>query len=183
VLLHHPTGLDADTESLWSTAACAGLHGAGRRPLVLAPNADPGTESVRAAIEQACKAHGWATTPHLPREVFLGLLKRLAATGGVLVGNSSAGLLEAGAVGVPVVNLGPRQSGRERWHGVTDVEDAEPEVTLTERVSGAIHASATSGPLEPTDRFGDGRASERIAEVLASTDLGDPSLLRKRNRF
>ena len=41
--------------------------------------------------------------------------------GGVLVGNSSSGIIEAATFGIPVVNIGDRQAGRERNGNVVDV--------------------------------------------------------------
>ncbi len=46
---------------------------------------------------------------HIPFEEFI----ILVANAGCMIGNSSAGVREAGAFGTPVVNLGSRQTGRE----------------------------------------------------------------------
>jgi hypothetical protein len=63
-------------------------------------------------------------SPHLPRHLFIGLLKRIRGLpGAMLVGNSSAGLIEAAAIGIPVVNVGRRQAGRERAPHAIDVPE------------------------------------------------------------
>jgi UDP-hydrolysing UDP-N-acetyl-D-glucosamine 2-epimerase len=123
----------------------------------------------------------WQWAEHLPRERFVALLKRLrpdgAHTGGLLIGNSSAGLIEARALGVRVVNVGPRQDGRERGPSVIDVPEQDLHL-LASRVDFAW------GVEPSTDHpYGDGRAGPRIAELLAAIDPRDERLLRKRNTY
>jgi len=55
---------------------------------------------------------------NLPRLDFLDLLRNSDA----IVGNSSAGIIEAPALGVPTINIGDRQKGRERAYSVLDCE-------------------------------------------------------------
>ncbi len=156
--------------------------------LWLAPNRDPGREGVVRAIDAAVErraAHGSpsratksratiAAAGHMPRERFIGLLKRLASTRGVLVGNSSAGLIEAAVLGVPTVNIGTRQAGRERAGNVIDAERENPEA-----VSQAIQLAQQLDLANPTHPYGDGHAGTRIAEVLASINPQDAGILRK----
>jgi hypothetical protein len=121
VVLHHGCGLDPAAESAWidATLAAAVAHGP---TVVLSPNADPGSDVVRDRIDAAVAAMasgseaGIMRRDHLPRETFVALLQRIDA----IVGNSSAGLIEAAdlfvgcdtgplhiavAVGTPVVAL------------------------------------------------------------------------------
>ena len=55
---------------------------------------------------------------NLPRSEFLDLLRNSDA----IVGNSSAGIIEAPALGVPTLNIGDRQKGRETAYSVLDCE-------------------------------------------------------------
>lgn len=89
-----------------------------------------------------------------------------------VVGNSSSGLIEAPAVGTPAVNIGARQRGRLRGHGVID---CPPE---RDRILAAIeHAVAWEGPT--SSPYGDGAATAKIVATLAAVD--DPrALLHKR---
>ena len=119
VLLHHGSGLEPHVEDRWIAAAIEGLRGRGP-VLAIRPNSDPGSDRVDAAL---AASDGLSIHPGLVREDFLGLLRRVE----VLVGNSSAGLIEAAIVGCPAVNLGPRQSGRERCANVFDVANPDPD--------------------------------------------------------
>ncbi|MFG0251912.1 MAG: UDP-N-acetylglucosamine 2-epimerase [Phycisphaerales bacterium JB038] len=182
VLLHHPAGLPAEVER--DTAAhLAGvlLTTIGREQLLaLEPNHDPGREAVLAGLREAglTKLH-----PGLPREEFIGLLKRVAASGGVLAGNSSAGLIEASAVGCVSLTVGPRQGGRER--GETVITACETE-TPTEAALGAALARSLAHAKETVSgtvsRYGEGRAGRLVAARLEATPL-TPALLRKRNTY
>lgn len=172
VILHHPCGLAEDVEKKHAGVLVEFAASTGKRVLVLAPNFDPGRDAVLGVLSGACERQGWRFIEHLPREKFVGLLKRLAARGGYLIGNSSAGLIEAAVVGCTAVNLGPRQAGREMPGNVIWI--AEPEAG---RIKSAIAGHSVSGAKHP---YGDGRTGPRIAEILKGTDFENPGLIRKR---
>jgi len=146
--------------------------------LALLPNHDAGREAIVPLLRSRA-ADGWLVREHLPRAVFLSLLKHLAMNGGVLIGNSSAGLIEAAALGVPVVNVGPRQNGRERGGNIADLGEHEID-RLAERVREVL-----ARPIEQRSRhpYGDGDAAARIVSVLESIDADNPRWLRKRNAY
>jgi len=130
------------------------------------------------------ESNAWRQVDHLPRATFLSLLKRLSVTSpttqGVLVGNSSAGLIEAAALRVPVVNIGPRQAGRERGGNVLEC----PDPNRSNLGSLLARAGAmTTDDVPASHPYGDGAASRRIADLLAGVDLADEKLIRKRNSY
>jgi UDP-hydrolysing UDP-N-acetyl-D-glucosamine 2-epimerase len=91
----------------------------------------------------------------------------------LLVGNSSSGLYEAPTLGTPTLDVGIRQQGRLRGPSVTHApSDAEA-------IIAAVRSVLEDPPRDYTSPYGDGRASERIVDLLMSVD--DPgSLLIKR---
>lgn len=170
-------------EPLLGTCRNAGLTacgGNGPRGLFLHPNADPGGDQILEKWQANSRFCGWPVVPHIPRHAFVSLLKRMAQKKrGLMVGNSSAGLIECAALGVPALNLGPRQAGRERTRNVVD---ADPLDTIG--VIGRVRAAdRLAGKLPRSTHFGDGRAGPRIAALLAKTNPHDPGLLRKRNSY
>lgn len=173
VFLMHPIGRHAEEEEAAASDVLAALEG--MRVAAFDPNHDPGRGGVVRAIEAAASRGAVRRVGHLPRERFIGLLKRVAASGGVLVGNSSAGLIEAAALRLPAVDAGPRQGGRERPPNVISFE-GESALAVRRAVERArgLDRSALTHP------YGDGRAGERTAALLASTDPGSAMLLRKR---
>lgn len=173
LLLLHPTGRSIAEEAAEAREVIAGIRAEPlMRILALEPNHDAGREGVVAAINEA----GLQMMPHVSRETFVGLLKRVR----VLAGNSSAGLIEAAAVGCPVVNVGRRQAGRFCPMNVVSVAD------VTRRaVQRAIRqADAMGGTGQPFPHpFGGGDAGQRIARLLAEVDPRQPELMRKRNAY
>lgn len=171
LLLMHPIGRTDAEEFQDAAAVIDGLRrDVTRRILALEPNHDPGREGVMKALGQS----GVRVVSHLERRDFIGLLRRVA----VLVGNSSAGLIEAAAVGCPVVNIGPRQSGRYAPPNVINVPEAR-----VEAVDLAVRQASRLRGAPPSHPFGPGESGVRIARTLARIDPHAPSLLRKRNSY
>lgn len=179
VFLMHPVGRADEHEEGAAAAALEAVlaERPGDRVLALHPNLDPGRGGILRAISAAAAAgpERVRAVAHLPREAFVGLLKRVGAGGGVLVGNSSAALIEAAALRVPAVDIGPRQAGRDRAGNV---------VAAVGESAGAVRSAlAAAGRIERgsiVHPYGAGDAGERIAAALAGVNPRDPRLLRKR---
>jgi UDP-hydrolysing UDP-N-acetyl-D-glucosamine 2-epimerase len=168
VFLMHPIGRADHHE--FAAAATALRVIDYKRVLALRPNHDPGSAGILRAIEESRATK----RDHMPREQFLALCKRLAASGGALVGNSSAGLLEGAALGLPAVNIGPRQGGRQRPENVLDADETGASIATALERALAMPRGAFAHP------YGDGGAGGRIALLLARVDPTDAGLLRKR---
>lgn len=142
--------------------------------VVTAPSPDPGSAAVREVMAGVVRARRNAVfAESLGSRRYRALLELV----GAMVGNSSSGLIEAASAGLPVVNIGQRQQGRERGANVID--------TLPERSS---IAAAIRRAVAPEFReslagipnpYGDGRTSGRIVDVLANLP-GTERLLTKR---
>jgi UDP-hydrolysing UDP-N-acetyl-D-glucosamine 2-epimerase len=173
LLLMHPVGRTSEAEEAAAAAVIEGLEG--RRILALHPNYDAGREGILRALEHAAAEGRLRLASHLPRERFVGLLKRLASSGGVMAGNSSAALIEAAALGLPALDVGSRQNGRERCSNVVHVAGEYPaDVAQALRQAATLDLSARVHP------YGAGDAGIRIASLLASIDPSEPGFQRKR---
>jgi UDP-N-acetylglucosamine 2-epimerase len=86
---------------------------------------------------------------------------RLLRNSSCLIGNSSVGIRECAFLGVPVVNMGSRQGGRDRGGNVTDVDHDSRQITA------AIREKIRVGKLPSDTLYGDGKAGQRIADLLA----------------
>lgn len=174
VVLFHPIGRADELEEHAAHAVLEGAAGAAGpgRTLALHPNLDPGRKGIMRAIMDA--PTGVRVEPHLGRARFIALLKRVAGEGGALVGNSSAGLIEAAAIGCPSVDIGDRQNGRERCDALTShaPEQADAVRAAFERITAAR-------PVDIRHPFGDGHAGVRAARALADRDPHAAGLLRK----
>lgn len=184
IVLLHPWGAPGKLTSaiVGATARVLKAH-TDARVLWLSPNHDAGRDTIIDTLAAMGIGEGRSLLAHLPRPEFVALLERLAAATpqGVLVGNSSAGLIEAAALGLPAINIGDRQSGRERARNVIDVPTGD--LGQYAELLGRALERGLRRRLKPSDLFGDGHAGPRIADLLASTNPRDPGLLRKRNAY
>lgn len=90
---------------------------------------------------------------------------RLLNNAACIVGNSSSALREGGYLGVPAVNIGNRQMGRERANNVLDVPyDAD-------QIYKAIMNQLDQGRYNPSLLLGDGTAGIQMADILARESI------------
>lgn len=172
VVLYHPCGVSAQQELAYANAITEAVSE--ERVLWMSPNFDAGREIV---LHTRNGVRG-KKIDHLPRSQFVGLLRKLGDTGGVLVGNSSSGLIEASALKCPVVDVGPRQEGRERPYSVIHVQ---PPMPASIRVG--IKKARELDRWSFTHPYGDGHAGKRIAEAITEVNWSKPTLMRKRNSY
>ena len=92
---------------------------------------------------------------------FLKLMYNAAA----VIGNSSVAIREGSFLGVPAVNIGTRQNGRERGPNVVDIEYDRHAIGKTIRSFMKGNRPACS------NIYGDGHAGKRIAALLSSMPL------------
>lgn len=89
----------------------------------------------------------------------------------LMLGNSSSGIIEAPAAGLPVINVGRRQEGREREPAA--IVDVAPDRELIAaeilKVISPRHAAHSRQPS--ASRYGDGHAASRIATAICARFL------------
>jgi len=142
--------------------------------IVVYPNADPGGRRMIKVIKEYEKKCPFIKAyKSLPRRDYLSLMN--VAT--VLVGNSSSGIIEAPSFGLPVVNIGTRQKGRLRAGNVIDVNYNREEIKNA--ILMAIYDENFRRKVKAIKNpWGDGKASERIVNILANIKI-DKNLLQK----
>jgi UDP-hydrolysing UDP-N-acetyl-D-glucosamine 2-epimerase len=137
------------------------VRDSGMQAIVLWPNADAGSEDISRGMRKL-RERGMANNMHffknLPTATYIRLMKKTAC----LVGNSSSGIREGAYIGTPVVNIGSRQTARERGSNVIDVGHDSAEILK------AIQMQVAHGPYAMEDTYGSGNAGIQVAETLAS---------------
>jgi UDP-hydrolysing UDP-N-acetyl-D-glucosamine 2-epimerase len=128
------------------------------------PNVDAGSDRTSKAIRHFRETHD------LPFIYFFKNLApadflRLLMGSKCLVGNSSVGIRESSYLGLPVVNIGTRQIGRDRGPNVTDVGYCRKDIAE------AVKRHLGNGRYPCSTLYGDGRAGERIAQWLSEAPL------------
>lgn len=172
LVLFHPVVQQA-TSAHAQTAELANALSRLDVPLVwLDPNADAGSSNILRALEGYPLPAGSVRVRHLKREVFCAAMRDCA----VMVGNSSAGIIEAASFGTPVINIGDRQILRERNSNVMDV------AVQADAIFDALKDAMSHGHWPCINRYGDGAAGERIADLVVTLDLS-PGVLEKINTY
>ena len=162
----HPTTLEYQDAARQTNELLAALKSNGSPVLFTMPNADTGGSAIREGIERFLRTEQLAqAVENLGTDAYFSVLSVCAA----MVGNSSSGLIEAPAFGLPVVNIGNRQRGRLKGRNVIDVDTGREEVLrgLTQALDPAFRASLRGMP----NPYGDGHAAERIVSRLRSEPL------------
>ena len=172
LMVYHPVLQEAAAAADDARTLLGALAGAGVQVLTLMPNADAGSDGVRAVLSEARGRPGLTARTHLARPAFVAAMARAD----LMVGNSSAGIIEAASFGTPVLNVGPRQNLRERNANVLDVP-AE-----AKSVAHGLSRLLSHGRFPLQNVYGDGRAGERITRLLATAPL-DAALLMKVNGY
>jgi UDP-hydrolysing UDP-N-acetyl-D-glucosamine 2-epimerase len=174
VVVYHPVTLLRDT-TRESAALFAALSEIDAQLVFVYPNADAGSRRLIDRTKKfIARRPGARLFVNLDHRLYLSLLRQTAA----LVGNSSSGIIEAASLGLPVVNVGVRQKGRDHASNVLDV-------TASVSAIRAALAQAMSSKFRKTvqgveNPYGDGHAAGEIVKLLTTVPLGE-KLLFKRN--
>lgn len=124
------------------------------------PNADAGSDGTSRGIRAFREAHN-PSNVHFFKNMAPADFLRVIHRAGCLVGNSSAGIRESSFLGVPVVNIGGRQAGRDRGANVLDADYDR------QAIADAIQKQVAHGRYPSDSLYGDGAAGPRIAGALA----------------
>jgi len=159
ILLYHPVTTEVAGLRSKIAAVVSAVERSGRNFVVLYPNNDTGSEMILEAI-LALQAHPqFRILPSMRFEYFLTLLKHAQA----LVGNSSSGVREAPAYGVPSINIGTRQLNRYRYPSIVEVPEDET----------AIRHALDNLPsaVPPSFHFGRGQSAKLFVGLLLNHQL------------
>lgn len=152
------------------TATLEAIADVGLPTIMLWPNADAGSDDIARGIRkwrEQGRGHHLHLFKNLPIDTYVWLMKRTAC----LIGNSSSGIREGAFIGTPVVNVGSRQTRRDRGANVIEVEC---ERTL---IRDAVLRQIEHGPYPMEPIYGDGKAGERIADILATKTVNVQKLI------
>jgi UDP-hydrolysing UDP-N-acetyl-D-glucosamine 2-epimerase len=164
VVAQHPVTTEYDEARDHVLETLYAVHSLGVPALWFWPNVDAGSDGTSKGIrmfrerERPALMHFFR---NMPPESFL----RLVLGSSTVVGNSSMAIRECSFLGVPAVDIGDRQAGRERAGNIVNVPYDR------RAISDAIRRQMDNGRYPSAQIYGDGRAGERIAEVLATCPL------------
>lgn len=165
LVIQHPVTTERDNREHIQTTLRAVAEM--RMPVIwFWPNADAGTAEMSESLRHVREQQSGLTErmrfiTNVPADEFVALLRQASC----VVGNSSAGLKECSYLGTPVVNIGVRQQGRLSGGHVAHVSSDAAAICA------AITSQVTHGRYPASTIYYRANASERMAELLASTEL------------
>jgi UDP-N-acetylglucosamine 2-epimerase (non-hydrolysing) len=87
----------------------------------------------------------------------------------VVIGNSSSGIIEVPAFGIPTVNIGLRQKGRLAADSV--IHCSEQYESLQAAFTKALSASFRKACQRTKNPYGNGRVSEQILPIIKQAEF------------
>lgn len=164
VVMQHPVTTEYDEALRQVQETLYAIRELGFPTLWFWPNPDAGSDGTSKGIRMFRESEH-PTNIHLFRNMAPEDFLRVLVHSKGIVGNSSVAIRECSYLGVPAVNIGSRQQGRERGANVIDVEHDRRAIV------DAVRRHLSGKRPKPDTIYGDGRAGERIAACLAERQL------------
>ncbi len=170
--IYHPVTLLKNTTEE-AKEVFAALDDLKQQVIFIYPNADAGCRELMGRAEGFVASHKSSRVfVNLDHRTYLSLLSNV----GVLVGNSSSGIIESTSLEVPTVNVGIRQTGREHAANVIDVPAKRKAIREAIRRALTLEFRRSIRGLESP--YGDGGASKIITDGLVKAPLGEKLLFK-----
>lgn len=164
IVMQHPVTTDFVDARNQIQQTLQAVHKSGIQTIWLWPNVDAGSDQtakgIRSFRENVNPHNIWFFKNMAPHD----FLKLLYHSKGI-VGNSSVAIRECSFLGVPAVNIGNRQQGRERGSNVCDVDHS------ADSILDAIHNHFGKHDRKKEYLYGRGDAGEVIADLISSIEL------------
>jgi UDP-hydrolysing UDP-N-acetyl-D-glucosamine 2-epimerase len=164
VVMQHPVTTEYEEARRQVTETLSAVHRVGLPTLWFWPNVDAGSDGMSKGI-RAYRELEKPENIHFFKNMASADFLRLLYNSRGIVGNSSVGIRECSFLGVPAVNIGTRQAGRDRGCNVTDTDYRR------EEIEHSIREHLRNGRPQRDDLYGDGQAGRRIAELLNEVPL------------
>jgi UDP-hydrolysing UDP-N-acetyl-D-glucosamine 2-epimerase len=164
VVMQHPVTTEFTSAREHISATLKTIHELDIPTFWFWPNVDAGSDGTSKGIRvfrEKYKSSHIHFFKNMEPQDFLRLIKNSKC----LIGNSSVGIRESAFLGIPVVNIGTRQHGRQRAKSVIDCGYNKDEI------KDAIQKHIDNGHYESEFLYGDGYSGEKIADTLANCEL------------
>jgi len=173
LLLYHPVTTEIENTEKQISMILNTIQKFNKTIIAIAPNSDAGNNIIFSKYKEfSNKFNYFKMFKSIPREDFLGFLKY----SGVLVGNSSSGMIEASYFKIPIINIGIRQNGREKGKNVISLIKPN-HISLQKSLVRALNMKKSTHS-DYQKIYGEGNSSEKIIDLLEKIKL-DKKLIQK----
>ncbi len=166
LVIQHPVSTEFGKESFQMTETMESIKSFCEnnffQAVIIYPNSDPGGRKMIDVIDKYRKYNFIKIFKNLSRDDFLDILNNTS----VMIGNSSSGIIESSMFELPVINIGSRQSGRERASNVIDCSYRRDDIlnSLKKALYDKKFINAVKKCKTP---YGDGTAGIKIFDILS----------------
>src|SRR5262245_660624 len=160
VVMQHPVTTEYESARQQVSDALHAIRDLSLPTLWFWPNVDAGSDGTSKGI-RAFREIEKPSNIHFFKNMLPEDFLKILFNGRCVVGNSSVGIRESSFLGVPAVNIGDRQAGRERGLNAIDVPHDR------RQIADAIKHHLGNGKLQRDTMYGDGQAGTRIADLLS----------------
>jgi UDP-hydrolysing UDP-N-acetyl-D-glucosamine 2-epimerase len=160
----HPVTTEFDDSERQITETIKAIEELNLPTIMLWPNSDAGSDHISRGIRKF-RERNPENNLHLFKNLPMDIYIKLMIKSVCLIGNSSSGIREGEFLGVPCVNIGTRQVGRQRGENVIDVDYDSSEIV------NAIKKHMENGKYLKGTMYGNGTAGEKIAEILSKVEV------------
>lgn len=174
LVVQHPVTLEVDQAPEQIRETLEAISFFQYQTVIIYPNADAGGRAMIDVIKEYEYLPFIRAYKNIPHKDYLSLMRYSS----VLIGNSSSGIIEAPSFGIPVINIGSRQQGRQRGNNVIDVGYEKQEISNAINI--ALFDKKFRGIVKMKyNPYGNGNTGERIVKIISSMSFDD-ILIQKR---
>ena len=177
LLVQHPVTTQPQQAGEQMAATLDAVAAFDAQTVIIYPNSDAGGDQIIDEIESRSFETNVRTFQSLPRSEYLGVM----AAADVMVGNSSSGIIEAPSFDLPVVDVGPRQKGRERIKNVITVPH-DTEAIRSGIADCLLNSSVRQRAADCDNPYAYGGAGVKIAKRLSEIEINE-TVLQKKSEF
>lgn len=164
VVLQHPVTTETEQSKYQIQQTLEAIKSLEMQTLWFWPNVDAGSDGTSKGL-RSFREHNPSVAIHFFKNMDPIDFLKVLTNSKCLIGNSSVGIRECAWLGVPVVNIGSRQSGRDQGGNVIDVDYDSVKIVS------AIKQQCDAGHFPSNATYGGGNAGDLIADLLSSIEL------------
>lgn len=173
MLIYHPLSSEKKLSKKYMLLILDAINDLKLKTVIIFPNSDEGNNGVIEAINKYKKNKNFKIFKHLPRNLFINLLRNTNC----LVGNSSCGILEAPFLKLPAVNIGNRQKERVHAKNVKFVSHDKKKIKKT--IKNIIYGKKFKKQISKSQYlFGKGDTSKKIMQLLKKIKINKKLLIK-----
>lgn len=168
IMMYHPVTTELDVLQNNIKTVVDSVLESNNNYVIIYPNNDEGSSIILNEYKRFENNSKIKIYPSIRFEYFLTLLKECQ----FIIGNSSAGIREAGVYGIPAIDIGSRQKNRYdiiRSKNIIHVNENKVEILNAIKI-------ALKSNFKPISLFGNGKSDERFLEIIESETIYNISI-------